>query len=132
MFKGKIENATAVVANTNIPFTVALNTNESTQYDTAINNVTIQRNGFYQATASLVVTGVAAGNITAQLYANGVAIPEATAGATSTAVTDLITLPLTDVVKVIGNNVGQFANLSIRLSAAATVNSGNFIVERLR
>ena len=132
MFKGAITTATAAVANTNIPFTVAYNTNNNTAYDATNNIVNITKPGFYDVTANLVVTGVAAGNISAQLYANGVAIPEAVASGTSGAVTDVITLPIDDMFRVISSNLTAFGNLSVRLSAAATINSAVFIVEKVR
>ncbi len=132
MYKGKITTPTPVTNGVNIPFVLDMNTNTNTEYDNTDNTVDIRNVGFYNITSDLVVTGVAVGGISAQLYADGVAIPEAVASATSGAVTDLITLSIKDVERVIANNLRTFTNLSVRLSADATISSGTFIIEKVR
>lgn len=131
MFKGTITNAT-VLADTNIPLTVAYNTNDNTAYSTANNAVAILKPGFYDVDVNLVVTDVAVGDITAQLYANDVAIAEAVAIETSGATTDFITLPIMDMLRVLPTTLTEFARLSVRLDVPATVVSGVVVVEKVR
>lgn len=131
MFKGTITNAT-VLADTNIPLIVAYNTNDNTAYSTANNAVAILKPGFYDVDVNLVVTDVAVGDITAQLYANDVAIAEAVAIETSGATTDFITLPIMDMLRVLPTTLTEFARLSVRLDVPATVVSGVVVVEKVR
>lgn len=131
MFKGTITNAT-VLADTNIPLTVAYNTNDNTAYSTANNAVAILKPGFYDVDVNLVVTDVAVGDITAQLYANDVAIAEAVAIETIGATTDFITLPIMDMLRVLPTTLTEFARLSVRLDVPATVVSGVVVVEKVR
>ena len=46
-------------------------------YTAANGGVTIQKSGFYHVTATLVGAGTAAGDVTVQLFQNGIAIPAA-------------------------------------------------------
>lgn len=120
---------TEVPANTNIPLVAVKNTNNRTQVNSANNTISFYKTGLYDLNAILVVTDVAAGNVTAQLYRDGVAVPGATASATSAATTDLITLPLQDAFAVINAMCGSLANVSIQCDVAVTPTGGNVIVE---
>ena len=120
---------TAVPANTNVPLVAVKNTNNRTRVNSANNTISFYKTGLYDLNAILVVTDVAAGNVTAQLYRDGVAVPGATASATSAATTDLITLPLQDAFAVINEMCGSLANVSIQCDVAVTPTGGNVIVE---
>lgn len=129
MYKGVILAPTEIVANTDIPFATELNTNRET---TALNGVVeLNTSGYKNLFINAVLTGIASGQSTLQVYANGVAIPEAVATVTSTAETDVITASITDVLKVVPSNLGD-AKLSVRLSTAGTINSAVFVVQKVR
>ena len=130
MLKANITTATAVTAGTDIPLNLIFNTNCNTEMTN--NRINLNKCGAYDIDAMFNITGVAAGNITLQMYNNGVAIPDAVAGATSAAATDLITLNVTDIVRAVRNNIGTEAALSFRLSASATVNNAIVTVERIQ
>lgn len=130
MYKGVITASTAVAANANVPFVTVLNTNDSTASSTA-GVVDIRKAGYYDIDASVTVTGSTATSITAQLYANGVAIDEAVATSAIVATTGVATLVIPDVLRVIRSETG-IANVSVRLSGAATVTSGVLTVKKLR
>ena len=132
MFKAAIKTATTATANTNIPFAVAINTNNNTSYNAVNNSVRISRTGYYDVDLTLVGTGFAAGDISAQIFADGEAIAEAIATATVSATTDVITLNISDLVKVISAAAFSHADLSVRLSAAGTINSAILTVTKIR
>lgn len=132
MFKGTVNNTTTITANTNIPLTVVYNTNSNTAYSSSNNTVIIRKSGFYDVKGQFVLTDVAAGDVSIQMYSNDTAIPEAIATATSTAATDFITLPLTDMFRVLPTPLPEFANLSFRVSDDATIDAGVVTVERVR
>ena len=123
MLKANITTATAVTAGTDIPLNLIFNTNCNTAMTN--NRINLNKCGAYDIDAMFNITGVAAGNITLQMYNNGVAIPGAAA-------TDLITLNVTDIVRAVRNNIGTEAALSFRLSASATVNNAIVTVERIQ
>lgn len=127
MYKGNITAPVAITANTNIPLNTVLNTNCNTSYENGV--ITIKGCGYYNINVTAELTGVAAGAIQLQLYNNGVALPDAIAGATSGAATSLYTLNIADAIKVGGC---QPVKLSLRATAAATVNSAIVTVERVR
>ena len=127
MFKGNFTTGSEVTANTNIPITQIWNTNNKISLSTD-NTIQLKANGLYIANANLVVTNVAVGNVTAQIYADGVAVNGAIASATSGATTDLITLPLQDALRVVLDNTNSFANISVQCNVAVTPTSGNILV----
>lgn len=130
MLKATITTATAVTAGADIPLNLAFNTNCKTGMSN--NKININSCGLYDIGASFTVTNVAAGNITLQMYNNGTAIAGATASATSAATTDIITLPIMDVVRAVRNCLGADIALSFQLSTAATVNSATVCVKRVQ
>lgn len=130
MYKGVILTPTPVTANTNIPFITELNTNSETSAKSGL--VTLKTSGYKNLLVNAVVTDIAAGDATLQVFANGVAIPEASATVSSGATTDFITIPIQDVLKVIPNGTLQDAQLSVQLSVAGTINSAVFVVQRVR
>lgn len=130
MYKGVITTPVAVTAGETIPFATELNTNSKIS---AVNGaVTLRTSGYKNVFVNAVLTGIDAGQSTLQVYANGVAIPEATSTVTSTATTDVLTATIPDVLKVIPNSGLQDAVLTVRLSTAGTVNSGVFVVQEVR
>lgn len=65
------------------------------------NSITFNGSGFYKITATFVGTGTTAGNVTIQMYENGVAIPGAISTNTiTTASTELRTFTIDYIVKV--------------------------------
>lgn len=115
--------AGAVTANTDVPMTVEWNTNQ--KLSVANGSLTFNDGGLYVVQGNLVLTGIT-GSVTAQVYENGVAVPNAIAEATVGATTDIVTLPIQEAVRVFRSNTA-LANLSVRLSAGATVVGGNLI-----
>lgn len=130
MLKANITTATAVTAGTDIPLNLIFNTNCRTGING--NRIRINSCGAYDVDALFNITGVAAGDVSLQMFNNGVAIPDAVASATSTATTDLITLNLTDIIRAVKNNIGTEIALSFRLSAAATINNAIVTVQRIQ
>lgn len=132
MFKGKITKVTPVTANTNIPLDVEYNTNNNTAFKGNTNTVSVIKPGFYSINGQLVVTDVAVGDISAQLYVNGEIVPEATSTATVAATTDFSTLPITDMIRVVPTTLDENVEVSIQLNVAASISSAVLIVERIR
>ena len=129
MFKGTLIAETAVTAGQNIPLNAYINTNNNTEFSNGV--VSIKTAGFYEVTANVVVTGVAVGDISLQLFNNGVALPEAIATATSTSLTKKITLPVHDVIRIGATVPTEHVNLSFRLSADATITNANVTVGKI-
>lgn len=67
--------------------------------------------GYYKVTSSVSVAATAAGNVTATIYKDGSPIIGATALATATAAGDIVTLPLTALVRL--NCDCDTANLTV-------------------
>ena len=132
MFKGTITNEIEVTANTNIPLTVQYNTNGNTSYSSSTNSISMRKPGFYDVEGQFVLTDVAEGDVSVQMYADDVPIPEAIATATSAATTNFITLPLTDKFRVVATSLPEHARLSFRTSVAATISAGVVTIERVR
>lgn len=127
MYKGIIDTLTTVAANTDIPFRTVLNTN----WKTSANNgaVSIRDQGYWNAKAQINFTGVT-GEIVAQFYDDGVAIPD-TAWSIDATNTDNLTATILDVLKVVRSYGVDFAKLSVRLSVATTINRAVFIIDEL-
>lgn len=120
MYKGTITTQiTDQATNVNIPFTTTWNTNNNTAYDSTNNAVRILQSGFYDVALTIVLTGITT-NVSAQLYADGVAIPEAIATATVGATTDIVTLNIADTIRVLPTVLTSIADLSVRLSGTTT------------
>jgi len=127
MFKGTFVTGTQISANTNIPITTVFNTNDKINNNNGV--IQILQSGLYKADANLVITGVAdATNVTAQFYADGVAVAGATGSATSGGTTNLITLPLQDAFRVVSTLPNNTASLAIQCNVAVTPTGGNIIV----
>ena len=133
MYKGTITTNTTVTANQNIPFNTILNTNVNT--DPSENGVIkVRKSGFYNIEASVIVTGYTASTeISLQLFANGKAIDESIvsimAGATNT---DPITLTTALVPVNVQPYNANIADVSVKLSGAATITSGIFTIQQLK
>ena len=93
------------------------------------NGISRNENGYYKVDANVVVAAEAAGNITATLMANGVAYPGAVATATAAAAGDIVTLPISAIVRAFCC-AGPVV-LTLILSAAGTVSNATVAVERL-
>lgn len=129
MFKGTLIADTAITAGQNIPINAYINTNNNTEYNNGV--IAIKNAGYYEIFANIVVTGVAVGDITLQMYNNGVALPEATAIATSTSTSKKITLPVHDIIRIGATVPTEHVNLSFRLSADATITNANVTVGKI-
>lgn len=131
MYKGNILGVTASV-DTNIPFNTVIQSNNKVSYDSTNKSILIKNTGYYEADIHLVITGVAVGDITVSLLANGTALTEAQAIETSSATTDSITINIHDVFKVNPYTVNEYANLSVQLSGACMITSGVVTVKEIQ
>lgn len=129
MFKGTLIADTAITAGQNIPINAYINTNNNTEYNNGV--IAIKNAGYYEIFANIVVTSVAVGDISLQMYNNGVALPEAIATATSTSTSKKITLPVHDVIRIGATVPTEHVNLSFRLSADATITNANVTVGKI-
>lgn len=129
MYKGIITTSTIVSANTNIPFNTVWNTNGNTSYNATNNTVSFLTPGYYDISGLVVATNVS-GDITLGVYADGVEKPESKSSGTTEAVTDLITLPISETVYVRPSDISSLANISVQLSTGATIVNGLLTVER--
>lgn len=93
------------------------------------NGIALGENGYYAVNTNVVVAAAAAGNISATLLVNGAAYPGAAASATAVAAGDLVTLPISAVVRAFCCT-GP-AVLTLVLSAAGTVANAAVAVERV-
>lgn len=108
-------------------------------FDANSNSVTLQHEGMYKVTATLVGAGTTAGVVTVQLLENGVAIPGVFSSQTiTTASTELRTfvidyLVLVDSTCILGNNttLAKTINL-INTGVDATFTSVVFNVEKVK
>lgn len=128
----KIKNTAggSLTAGQVIPFTLDFNTNQSTSYSD--NTITINKAGYYDVSASAVISPSGTGNISMQLYANNVAIPEAIATITP-ASGGTYTLNINNIERVIRDytNVDK-VKLTFKISAAATLVSASASVVEIR
>lgn len=130
MFKGTITAATAYTAATNLPFVAKINSNTSTSYSSGV--VYIQKPGFYSVDVNINATGIAAGNATAQILANGNILAGSAQTQTSTATTDALPYNLHDVIYVRPAQLPARVELSVSLSKNATISNANMIVCRIK
>jgi hypothetical protein len=107
-------------------------------FDTTATSVSLQQQGIYHVTATLVGTGTTAGVVTIQLLENGVAIPSAFSSETiTTPATELRTFVidayvLVDDACLLGNSTTIFKNLSLlNTGIDATFDSVVFNVEKV-
>lgn len=86
--------------------------------------------GYYEVDASVSVTATAVGNVTATLYKDGAPVQGATALATATAIGDIVTLPITALVRL--NCDCDTANLTIVIGGqAVTAQNLALVVEKI-
>lgn len=131
MFKAKIINQ-AAAANTNIPLAVVWNTNNNTAYNSTDNDIEILTAGYYNINVILTVTGSAAATVTAQLIADGTALPESVVTSEITATTGVASLVITDTIKVSSTVAASIAQIAVQMTGAATVTNGVVTVEKVR
>ncbi len=130
MYKGTIASSTAYTAGTNIPFAAQINSNSTTA--TGSGTVTLLKPGYYNIFANINATGAAAGNVTAQITANGTALASSAQTQTSAATTDALAFNLIDTIYVRPAAYPSRVTLAVTLSAAATIENANFIVQRVK
>jgi hypothetical protein len=130
MYKGTITSSTAYTAGTNIPFAAQINSNSATA--TGSGTVTLLKAGYYNIFANINATGAAAGNVTAQVTANGTALSSSAQTQTSAATTDALAFNLIDTIYVRPAAYPSRVTLAVTLSAAATIDNANFIVQRVK
>ena len=86
--------------------------------------------GYYDVDASVSVAATAAGNVTATLYKDGAPIQGATAIATATAEGQIITLPISALVRL--NCDCDTANLTIVIGGqVVTAQNLSFVIEKI-
>lgn len=86
--------------------------------------------GYYDIDASVSVVATAVGEVTATLYKDGAPVQGATASATATAIGDIVTLPITALVRL--NCDCDTANLTVVIEGqAVTTQNLAFVVEKI-
>lgn len=86
--------------------------------------------GYYDVDASVSVVATAVGEVTATLYKDGAPVQGATASATATAIGDVVTLPISALVRL--NCDCDTANLTIVIGGqAVTTQNLAFVVEKI-
>lgn len=130
MYKGTITSSTVYTAGTNIPFAAQNNSNSATA--TGSGTVTLLEAGYYNIFANINATGASAGNVTAQVTANGTALASSVQTQTSAATTDALAFNLIDTIYVRPAAYPSRVTLAVTLSAAATIDNANFIVQRVK
>lgn len=126
--------AGAYTANTNIPLTLdAATNNKATLITSGTDANTIRLNtwGLEDIKANIVFTATAAGDVTAQLFADGVAVPGALATYTAAAA-GTVTFNINDVLRVVPALYPEFANISVQINAAGTLVGGAVVAEYRR
>lgn len=102
-----------------VPFTLKYNTNSNTSFSS--NEITVNKPGYYEIIASVVVAATGTSNIALTLYANGVPIPEASVAVTP-ASGNTYTLNLNDVEKIVRRYDNfEKVKFSFVISAACTL-----------
>lgn len=126
MFKARMQ-AGAVASNEPILLTPELVTNDKVVYNSG--SVSIRKSGIYKITVQAVLTGITT-SATLEIASNGdlLGMAEATVGAT----TDVVTLVIPDVERVVNIVNGTYATFDIEILGGATVESGVVIVEEVR
>ena len=114
MFKGTINGV--ITNNVNVPINVVWNTNDNTGYNNADNSIIFKKSGYYDVAVNMVVSGTTNTTVTAQLYVNGVARPNALSTVDITATTGTETLTILDTIKVDDIFNPTFANISVRVN----------------
>jgi len=120
MLKLNLSAATQVAANTAIPYNLVDNTNGKISYKNGV--ITFLQPGQYRIEGTNLVTGIASGNVQLNLLNGTTVIPAASTGGTSSASTDLITLPISYAIEIESQSVQSYASVSLQLSVAATIN----------
>lgn len=85
--------------------------------------------GYFDVETILTITPTAAGNITAQLFKDGVAVPGAFASATVAETDTLVNLPINALVRNCGCNCSSV--LTVKVNASCVVNNLATVVEKL-
>lgn len=86
--------------------------------------------GYYDIDANVSVAATAVGEVTATLYKDGAPVQGATASATATAIGDVVTLPISALVRL--NCDCDTANLTIVIGGqAVTAKNLAFVVEKI-
>lgn len=130
MLKANITTPYSTLANTDILFKLVFNTNDNTEFENGV--VTIVEPGFYEVDVMITYNNSTSEIVNAQLYADGVAIPESLSNVTSGAVTDLATINITDAFRVLPSELRQYAKLSVRVSEPVTIQNAILVVKKVR
>lgn len=89
------------------------------------NGIVLAGVGYYDVAANLSVTAAAAGVVTATLYADGVAVPGATATETVSAAGDIVNLSINSLVRLVNCTA---TTLTIVLSGTTSTTTNNIAV----
>lgn len=113
----------------NIPLTLSADTNR--KYSLANNVVSIKTDKLSNVKANVILTATAAGLITLQAYADGIAIPGALATVTAE-IGSTYTLHVNDVVQTEFTVPATLVGITLALSGACTLVGGDVILENAR
>lgn len=128
MLKAINTTATTVSANGVIPLVLKHNSNTSTEF--VNNSIIINKPGYYKIDAIFNITGTATtSNIT--IFANGVAIPEASITISST-VGNNYEITLTDIEKVINQASSNKVSFNFVSTTGVTIVDANVSVIEIR
>ena len=96
------------------------------------NSINIAGTGYYDIDASFTLAPTAAGNVTVTVYKNGVAIPGATATASTSTANNPVNLSISSLVREYCPCADDISNLTFVLSGtAAAISNVAIVVEKL-
>jgi len=133
MFKAILQNVT-LTPKTNIPMSVALDTNDNVDYNSSTNTIVFNKAGIYDIMFQCTATNFSA-SATITEYLNGIATTYALSSVTpsGSSVTDaLVTFVIPDVLYIKPSQVGNNVTLSYQSNLEGLINSGVVIVEKRR
>ena len=132
MLKLTNSTSTTLTAGATIPLNVKFNTNNNTGYNTTTNAVIINNSGYYSLNYEIVLSVATASDLSLELYANGVAIPETKVTETFDA-DDVRTIVINDIQKIIPNLTDTTkVNITCVTDTACTLTNANVSVYMIR
>lgn len=130
MYKGLVRAEQTVIADTNIAFSTAINSNGNTTPN-ADNSVSINTTGYYNFFANIGITDAGATPIRVNLLANDEVI--ATSVIDTTVTTGITTLSILDTERVVVAPTNDKVRVSLQLPTTGTILPNSvFIIEKVR
>lgn len=129
----KLINTTGatLTANDTIPLNVKYNTNDTIGFDASSNSALIKLGGVYNIDGDFVLTSGVTGDITIQMYINGVAVPEAKATITTTT-GNTYTYTIVDAERFVNIPDIDYSKISFVVTGASILISADVKIERLK